>query len=95
MTQDRCTVCVERTRGSVIVLDASDGSTRSQGSCGISFRSVRRQCYYQCKIGAWFALNIPQAQKSFLAHPIVLLGDVGQVKSYFGPFGDSARVDAR
>ena len=27
-TQDRCTVCVERTIGSEIVLDAPDGSPR-------------------------------------------------------------------
>ena len=28
LTQDRCTVCVERTIGSEIVLDAPDGSPR-------------------------------------------------------------------
>ena len=28
MTQDRCTVCVERTIGSEIVLDANDGTPR-------------------------------------------------------------------
>jgi hypothetical protein len=33
-----------------------------------------------------FALNIPQAQKSFLTHPIEYLGDVGHVESHFGPF---------
>ena len=29
--------------------------------------------------------------KSFWTHPIELLGDVGHVESYFGPFGDSVR----
>ena len=36
LTQDRCTVCVERTIGSAIVLDAPDGTHRRRGSCGIS-----------------------------------------------------------
>jgi hypothetical protein len=36
-----------------------------------------------------FALNIPHAQKSFWAHPIEHLGDLGHVESHFGPFGES------
>jgi hypothetical protein len=28
-------------------------------------------------------------------HPMVLLGDVGQVEARFNPFGDSAYLDAR
>ena len=31
LTQDRCTVCVERTKGSEIVLDAPDGTPRTVG----------------------------------------------------------------
>jgi hypothetical protein len=42
-----------------------------------------------------FALNIPQAQKSFWTHPIEHLGDVGHVKSHFGPFRDSVSIGAR
>jgi hypothetical protein len=42
-----------------------------------------------------FALNIPQAQKSFWTHPIEHLGDVGLVKSHFGPFRDSVSIGAR
>ena len=30
-----------------------------------------------------------------LAHPMVLLGDEAQVEASFGPFGDSANIDAR
>jgi hypothetical protein len=30
-----------------------------------------------------------------LTHPIELLGDVGHVKSRFGPFGDGVSVSAR
>ena len=49
LTQDRCTVCVERTIG-------------------------------------W---------KSFLMHPMELLGDVGHVESLFLPFGVYVSVGAR
>jgi hypothetical protein len=28
-------------------------------------------------------------------HPMVLLGDVAEVETRFGPFGDSANLDAR
>jgi hypothetical protein len=38
--QDRCVVCVKRTIGSEIILDAPDGTPRRQGSSGSSFRSV-------------------------------------------------------
>jgi hypothetical protein len=29
------------------------------------------------------------------AHPMVFLGDIGQVETRFGPFGDSINLDAR
>jgi hypothetical protein len=35
------------------------------------------------------------ARKSFLAHPMVLLGDVCQVEVPFGLFGDSVNLGAR
>ena len=38
--QDRCTVCTKHTIGTEIILDASDGTPRSQGSSGNLF-SVR------------------------------------------------------
>jgi hypothetical protein len=41
-----------------------------------------------------FALNIPQAQKSFWTHPIEHLGDVGHVESHFGPFRDNLSIGA-
>jgi hypothetical protein len=43
-------------------------------------------------MGARFTPNVPQAQKSFLAHPMVLLGDVCHVKVRFDPFGDSVSL---
>ena len=33
LTQDRCTVCVERTIGTEVALDAPDGTPRRHGSC--------------------------------------------------------------
>ena len=46
-------------------------------------------CQCRCKIGAWLAPNVPQAQKSFWMHPMALLGDESQVVACFGQFGDS------
>jgi hypothetical protein len=34
------------------------------------------------------------AQKSFWTLPMELLGDVGHLKSHFGPFGDGVGVNA-
>jgi hypothetical protein len=48
-----------------------------------------------CKIVARFAPNVPRAQKSFWTHPVVLLRDEAQVEDRFGPFRDSANLDAR
>jgi hypothetical protein len=44
---------------------------------------------------ARFASNVPQAQKSFCTHSMELLGDMGDVESHFGPFGDSVSIGAR
>jgi hypothetical protein len=44
---------------------------------------------------AWFAPNISLALKSFWTHLMVTLGDETQVEASFGPFGDSANLDAR
>jgi hypothetical protein len=49
----------------------------------------------QRKIGASFAPNVQQAQKSFWTHLNELLDDVHHVESCFGLFGDSVSVDAR
>jgi hypothetical protein len=95
LTQDRCTIYNERTIGSKIIFDAPDGTPRWRGSYEISFRSVWRRCWCRCKIGAWFVPNVPQAQKSFWMHPMVLLGCEAQVKARFGPFGDSSNLDVR
>jgi hypothetical protein len=42
-----------------------------------------------------FALNRPQAQKSFWTHLIEHLGDVGHVESHFSPCRDSVSIGVR
>jgi hypothetical protein len=43
-------------------------------------------------MGARFALIVPQAWKSFWAHSMVLLGDMGLVEARFGSFGDGVNL---
>jgi hypothetical protein len=38
-------LCTDRTISSEIILDTPNGTPRRHGSCGISFRSVWRQCF--------------------------------------------------
>jgi hypothetical protein len=59
------------------------------------FLSIWRRCYFRGKIGAWFALDVALAQKSFWMHSMVSLGDGAQVEARFGPFVDSANFEAR
>ena len=59
LTQDRCMVCIKRTIGWEIILDAPDGTPRRRGSYGISLLSIWRQCYCGGEIGASFALDVP------------------------------------
>jgi hypothetical protein len=46
-------------------------------------------------IGARFALNVSQAQKYFLTHPMELLGDMDRLESHFVPFRDGVSFVAR
>ena len=41
LTQDRCTICVERTIGSEIILDAPDGTPRDVGLVECHFDPFR------------------------------------------------------
>ena len=45
-------------------------------------------------IGARFVSNVPRPWKSFWAHPMVLLANVGQEEAHFDLFGDSVILDA-
>jgi hypothetical protein len=42
LTQDRCTVCAERTIGSEFILHAADGTARRRGPSGSSIQTVQR-----------------------------------------------------
>jgi hypothetical protein len=44
LTQDRCTVCSERTIRLEIILDAPDRTPRWRASCGILFWSIQIRC---------------------------------------------------
>jgi hypothetical protein len=50
---------------------------------------------FGCKLCSWFAPKQPLAQKSFWTNPTVHLGDEAQLEACFGPFEDSANLDAR
>jgi hypothetical protein len=41
-----------------------------------------------------FAAKVPLPQKSFWTHLMELLGNLSPMESRFGPFGDSANLDA-
>ena len=45
-------------------------------------------------IGARFVSNVPRPWKSFWAHPMVLLANIGQEEAHFDPFGDSVILGA-
>jgi hypothetical protein len=47
------------------------------------------------QIDAWFASNVPLGQKSFLTHPLELIGDKGHLESCFCPLGDSVCVGVK
>jgi hypothetical protein len=42
-----------------------------------------------------FGLSVPQAQKSSWTHLMAPLDNESQVEARFGPFGESANLDAR
>ena len=95
MTQDRCTVCAERTIGSKIILDAPDGTPSWRGSSGNSF-SVRLEIVLimtqdRCKvcternIGSEIILDANNGTPRWRGH----------VESRFRTFGDDVSVGAR
>jgi hypothetical protein len=93
MTQDRCTVCIERTIGSELFW------THPMELLGawvllnvVSVRSETQSVLVQdrCMVCAKRTIGL----ESFCMHPMVLLGDEALVEAPFGPFGDSANLDA-
>jgi hypothetical protein len=46
------------------------------------------------RFGCTGSANVPQAKKLFSMHPMELQDDETQVEACFGPFGDSAILDA-
>jgi hypothetical protein len=98
LTQDRCTVCVERTIGSEIVGECTQWNslvTWVMWNLVLVHLETVLVSKCRCKICSRFAPNVPQAQKSFWRHPMELLGEMCHVESRFGPFGDNVSVGAR
>jgi hypothetical protein len=92
---DACTICAERAIGSKIVLSAPDGTPRWRG---VKWKLVLVRLEIVLILAqdrCMFVPNVPWALKSFWAHPIELLGNVGQVEAHFGTFHDSVNLDAR
>ena len=52
-------------------------------------------CSSRRKIGSRFEPNVPWPWKSFWAHPMVLLANVGQEDARFDPFGNSVNLGMR
>jgi hypothetical protein len=92
--QDRCMVCDKSTTGMEIALGTPD-STRGN-ICKWKLVLVRLEIELvlvqdRCTVCVERTIVL----KSFWSHPMVLLGDVGQVEARFGLFGDSVNLSAR
>jgi hypothetical protein len=86
LNQDRCTVCTKYTMGSVIVLDAPDGTPRRHGSCQILFRSFLETVFVSVQDRCTVCAERTIGSESFWTHPMVLQGDEAQVEARFDPF---------
>ena len=93
-TQDRCTVCAERTIGMEIILGTPDGTPKDRVKSKlisvcleIVLISVQDRCMVcaECTTGMETVLCIPDGT----------LGVVGQVEAHFSLFGDSVNLGAR
>ena len=85
--QDRCKVCVERTIGSEIVTDGTWVKWNLTTFClEIVLLSVQDRCKVcaKCTISSEIILDAPDR-----------LGDEALVEARFGPFRNSANLDAR
>jgi hypothetical protein len=95
LTQDRCTICVERTIGSKIVLNSPDGTPRLHGSHEISllfcFETVLVSVRDRCMVCArrTIALEIVLDALNCTTRCQATSG------ARCGPFEDSANLDAR
>jgi hypothetical protein len=81
--------------GSTIVLDAPNGTPRRHGSCRILFRSFLETVFVSVQDRCTVCAKRTIGSESFWTHLMVLQGDEAQVEARFGPFGDSANLDAR
>jgi hypothetical protein len=93
LTQDRCTVCAERTIGSSIVLDAPDGLVGDMVRVESRFsrlETVLMSVQDRCTVCTEHTIGI-----EIVLHIMGPLGDEAQVEAQFGLFGDSPTLHAR
>jgi hypothetical protein len=77
--QDWCTVCAKRNIGSEIVSNTHTMVLLGDEALLEAHFGPFGDSANLSKRGARFAPDIPWAQKSFLTHPVDLLGDVGHL----------------
>jgi uncharacterized membrane protein len=80
LMHDWCTVRVEHTVGSEIVLEAPDGTPRLRGSCGILFRSVFETVLALVQDRCSVCVKRTIGSQIILEAPKILLGDEGLVE---------------
>ena len=90
-TQDRSTVCAERTIGSEISLLHLMVLLGDVGEVEARFEILLISTQDSCTICA----NRAIVSEVMLAHPMELQGYTGQVEARISPFGDSVELDAR
>jgi hypothetical protein len=87
-------LCTDRTISSEIILDTPNGTPRRHGSCGISFRSVWRQCF---SVQDWCMV----CAKRNIGSEIIMYAPndtprwPGSVEVWCHPFRDSANLYTR
>ena len=84
--KDRCPVCAKCTSGMEIALGTPEWYTKVMyvkwKLVSVCFEIVLVLAQDRCTV----APNVPRARKSFWAHPIILLGNIGQEEACFGSF---------
>jgi hypothetical protein len=93
--QDRFTVCAECTIGSKIALGTPEGTPRWRRSSGSPFESVLGIVSISTQDRCMVCSERTLGSEIILTLPMVLLGDVGQVKVCFSPFRDSVNLGTR
>jgi hypothetical protein len=91
---DRCTVCIECTIGSEIILKHSLVPLGDEAQVKAHFDPFRHNANLDAS-GCTVCIKCTIGSKSFWTHPMELLGDMGHVESHMFFFGDRVSVNVR